>query len=145
MNTICGASCKKCSFVNQCGGCEATCGKPFGGTCVAAQYIKVGGKAQYAAFKQALLSEINALLNANDFPPAAALFELPGFFINLAYPLPSGETVKFLDEKKVYLGAQIALPDTDVCCGVVADTGFILICTYRENGEAPELIAYQKR
>lgn len=145
MSTICGANCDNCNFKTMCGGCEATCGRPFGGTCVAAAYIKAGGKEQYAAFKAALLDEINALLNDNDLPPAKALYELPGAFVNLAYPLPSGKAAAFLDEQKVYLGAQIALADTGLCCGVVADTNFLLISTYSLNGADPELIAYKKR
>ena len=32
-----------------------------------------------------------------------------------------------------------------LCCGVVADTNFLLISTYSLNGADPELIAYKKR
>lgn len=145
MSTICGTNCDKCSFKETCRGCDKTCGQPFGGTCVAAQYIKAGGKEAYAAFKKALLCEINALLRANDLPQADTLSELPGLLVNLPYPLPSGETVKLLDDKKVYLGTQITFADLGICYGVVADTSFILLCSYSVNGSEPELIAYQKR
>lgn len=145
MSTICGANCEECNFKDNCRGCEATCGKPFGGTCVAAEYIKAGGKEKYVEFKRGLLNEVNALLKANGIPPADALYELAGSFVNLAYPLPSGEAIKFLDDKKVYLGAQIDFAGLGVCYGVVADAGFILVCSYSVNGSEPELIVYQKR
>ncbi len=145
MNTICGANCDQCSYKDTCKGCAATCGKPFGGTCVAAEYIKIGGREKYAEFKQSLLEEINTLLKACDIPAASALYELPGFYVNLPYVIPSGETVKFLEDKNIYLGAQIEIPVVERCCGVVADTTFILICSYGENGSDPELILYKRR
>ena len=145
MDTICGANCDACSFKSGCAGCEATCGHPFGGPCVAAEYIKLGGKEAYAAFKRKLLEEINTLLQANGIPQAAALYELPGAFVNLPYPLPSGESVKLLNDTAVYLGAQIEAPDADICFGVVADTTFILLCSYGESGTNPELLVYKKR
>ncbi len=145
MDTICGANCEKCSWKDGCKGCTATCGKPFGGACVAAQYIRVGGKEAYAAFKRQLLGEVNDLLRANRIPEADALYELPGAFVNLPYPMPSGETVKLLDDKRVYLGCQIEFADLGVCYGVVADTAFLLVCSYSVNGSEPELVAYKKR
>ena len=145
MYEICGANCDGCSFRGQCGGCEATGGHAFGGACVAAEYIRAGGKDKYEEFKRGLLNEINALLEACGMPPAQTLYELPGAMVNLAYPLPSGETVKFLDDTKVYLGAQIECADTGLCCGAAADTGFILLCRYGENGSQPELLLYKQR
>ena len=41
--SICGANCEKCSFMDSCRGCAATRGRPFGGACIAAEYIKTGG------------------------------------------------------------------------------------------------------
>ena len=35
-DAICGANCAGCSFREGCAGCAATCGRPFGGACVAA-------------------------------------------------------------------------------------------------------------
>ena len=145
MNTICGANCEECNFNDNCRRCDATCGRPFGSTCVAAEYIKISGKEKYQEFKHILLNEINSLLKANNIPQADKLYELPGSFVNLDYPIPSGKTVKLLDDKKVYLGTQIQFADLGVCYGVVADTTFILICSYSVNGSEPELIVYQKR
>ena len=59
--------------------------------------------------------------------------------------MPSGEKVKLLNDKNIYLGAQIGFADLGTCYGVVADTGFILISSYSVNGSEPELIVYQKR
>lgn len=145
MRTICGAKCEECSFREVCKGCEATCGMPFGGKCIAAEYIKVGGREAYGEFQKGLLSEINTLLKAEGIPEAEALYELPGSFVNLEYPIPGGQTVKLLDDKKIYLGSQIEFADMGVCYGVVADTGFILICSYSVNGSEPELLLYKKR
>ena len=144
-HTICGADCEGCHFKDNCRGCAETCGRPFGGTCVAAEYIKVSGKKQYADFKKKLLAEVNNLLQANEIPKAEALYELPGAFINLEYRLPSGRKVQFLDDTKVYLGCQIEFANIGTCYGVVADTAFILVCSYSVNGSEPELIVYQKR
>ena len=66
----------------------------FGGRCVAAEYIKVGGTDAYKTFKAQLLFEINALLSAEGLTEADALYELAGSFVNLEYTLPSGEKVK---------------------------------------------------
>ncbi len=143
--TICGADCSACRNKDSCPGCAATCGRPFGGDCIAAEYIKIGGTEKYAEFKKCLLSELNALLSANGLPEAAALYELAGSFVNLAYPLPSGESMKLLDDKKIYLGTQIEIPDEPFCFGAVVGMDFILVSRYGENGTDPELVLYKKR
>ena len=145
MSSLCGAECVRCVRKYVCPGCEETDGKPFGGTCLAAEYIKAGGKEKYEEFKQSLLEEINALLKANDIPQADALYELSGAFVNLSYPLPGGRTAKFLDDKNVYLGAQLEFDEQGVCYGIVADMGFILVCRYGYDGADPELLIYKKR
>ena len=92
-----------------------------------------------------MLSEVNDLLKANNIPEADKLYELAGSFVNLPYPLPNGKVVQMLDDKNVYLGAQIEFADMGICYGVVADTTFILVCSYSVDGSQPELIAYKKR
>ena len=145
MCTICGIHCENCLFNGKCMGCAATCGKPFGGSCIAAEYIKTGGKENYLLFKQHLLEEVNSLLISLNLPISAALYELAGSYVNLAYPLPNGGTVQFLNEKNIYLGCQIELPDSDRCIGVIADTTCIIICTYGCGGTDPELVLFKKR
>lgn len=145
MSTICGADCAKCYFMGKCEGCGETCGHPFGGTCIAAEYIRIGGMKAYAEFREKLKEEVNRLLRELELPEAEGLNELPGGYVNLEYTLPGGEKAKFLDERKIYLGTQIEIPDCEICCGVVADTEFILICRYGEGGSDPELLLYKKR
>ena len=142
---VCGLNCAECDLKTTCRGCEASCGHPFGGMCVAAETIKRGSKDAYAALKRQLLSESNALLAQYGFPPAEALHELLGRYVNLAYPLPGGEAARFLHDQNVYLGARIALSENTRSAGVLADADFILICTYGANGADPELIAYRRR
>ena len=36
MDSICGLDCSKCGLKESCGGCAATNGHPFGGSCVIA-------------------------------------------------------------------------------------------------------------
>ena len=145
MKTYCGADCGGCPSREGCGGCLATCGSPFGGRCVAAEYIKLGGMEAYQAFKKQLTEEVNALLASEGLPPAEGLNELTGAYVNLEYPLPGGGKAKFLDDKNIYLGAQVELPGLPVCVGVVTDASFILICRYGDGGSDPELVIYKKR
>ena len=136
MNKIC----EKCSLNNNCISCESDCNK-----CIALDYIKIGGIENYNKFKKILLNEINILLRANNIPQAETLCEVAGCYVNLEYPVPNGKMIKFLDDRKIYLGTQIEFADLGVCYGVVADTNFILVCSYSVNGSEPELIVYQKR
>lgn len=145
MKTYCGADCESCVYQGKCQGCRETCGSPFGGKCIAAEYVKTGGIEAYRTFKEMLRQEINELLTGNGIPMTDALYELVGESVNLEYPLPSGETVKFLGDRDIYLGAQIEFADQGICYGVIADSTFILVCSYSVNGSEPELILYQRR
>ncbi len=53
--------------------------------------------------------------------------------------------MRFLNDKNVYLGAQIEQEGTNRCIGVLADADFILLCSYGANAADPRLIAYQRR
>ena len=149
MENLCGANCKECNFRNDCKGCLATKGKPFGGKCIAAEYIKAGGKKAFEMFKKQIIAEFNAL-NIEGMPKIDNLYCLCGFFVNLEYPLPNGKTVKLLDDKQVYLGTQAVSMFADECnierCfGLVAGADFLLVSEYGVNGSDPELIMYKKR
>lgn len=142
--TYCGLDCcGRCPKAAECGGCENTGGHPFGGSCVAAEWVQQGGSERLNQEKQRLIAEVNAL----DIPKLVItdVTLLNGFYVNLAYPLPSGETVKLLQNQRVYLGTQIAQPDSDRFYGVVADERFLLISSYGPGGEAPDIILYRKR
>ena len=110
------------------------------------QYIRIGGKEMFEEFKNKLIDEINTLINIEGLPKVENLNVLPGSFVNLEYRLPNGMLVKFLDDKATYLGSQLECEfGGDRCFGIVANMDFILVCTYEENGENPELVVYKKR
>ena len=96
-------------------------------------------------FKQQLMDEINAL-QVDGMPKVQSLNALVGGYINLEYRLPNGQPVKFLDDGATYLGTQLECEfGGNRCFGIAANMDFILICTYEENGENPELVIYKKR
>lgn len=144
-NSICGANCDLCPLKNNCEGCAQTNGCPFGKQCFIASYINVGGKDEFEKFKSQIIDEFNNL-NIDGMSKVEALNPLLGNFVNLEYTLPNGETVKFLDDKSVYLGNQLECDfDPTKCFGIVAGPEFLLVCTYEKDGESPELIMYKKR
>ncbi len=126
-----------------CGGCVKNDGHPFGGICIAAECIKKGGTDELSKLKNTLINEFNALKIKN--LQVNALNLLNGFYINLEYRLPNGQSVKLLEDNNIYFGNQIELPDSDRCCGLTADTQFLLVCEYGCNGKDPEIILYKKR
>ena len=79
-------------------------------------------------------------------PKLTRLNALVGKYVNLEYRLPSGRTVKFLDDNATYLGNQLESEfGGDRCFGILANMDFIMVCTYEKNGENPELLIYKKR
>ncbi len=69
-----------------------------------------------------------------------------GAYVNLAYPLPSGVDVKFLNDQTTYLGNQLECEvGGDRCFGVLAGMDFIMVSTYEAEGKNPELVLYKKR
>ena len=104
-----------------------------------------GGKEKLEEFKKQLINEFNALLNIKGLPKVESLNVLSGEFINMEYTLPNGEKVKFLDDKQTYLGSQLESEFGGRCFGIAANMDFLLVCSYGENGENPELVIYKKR
>lgn len=105
----------------------------------------LGDNGQFERFKRELIAEINAL-PIEGMPPLEHLNALVGRYVNLAYPLPSGRSVPFLDNEKTYLGNQLpSIADENRFFGVLADKDFILVSAYNKDGSAPELILYKKR
>ncbi|MDD3171710.1 MAG: DUF3795 domain-containing protein [Bacilli bacterium] len=144
MKSICGADCNNCNLNQKCKGCIKTCASPFGGKCLAAEYIKVSSIGEYIKFKEKLISEFNAL-GVEELPKITQLNELPGFYVNLEYKLPDGSVVKFLNDSDIYLGCQIEISDINKYFGFIACLDFILISTYGIGGSNPELVIYKKR
>jgi transcriptional regulator with XRE-family HTH domain len=109
------------------------------------RYKELGGNEAFEQFKKTLIDEINAL-NIEGMPKLEKLNALVGSYINLEYRLPNGKMVKYLDDNATYLGNQLEyIFGGDRCFGIAANMDFILICTYEENGENPELVLYKKR
>ncbi|MDY6391619.1 MAG: DNA-binding protein, partial [Bacilli bacterium] len=96
-------------------------------------------------FMKTFFLYINVLL-FEGLPLVTKLNALVGSYVNLEYPLPSGAKVKFLNDETTYLGTQLE-SETNIgfCYGVLANTDFILVCTYGEGGSDPKLIMYKKR
>jgi len=109
------------------------------------KYKNLAGADKFDEFKKKLIDEINAL-NIEGMPKVEKLNALVGGYINLEYKLPNGKHQKFLDDGATYLGTQLECEfGTNRCFGVAANMDFILVCTYEENGENPELVIYKKR
>lgn len=109
------------------------------------RYKELGDGGQFEAFKKQLIDEINAL-GIEGMPRVEKLNALVGAYVNLAYRLPNGKQVQFLDDQTTYLGNQLESEfGGGRCFGVLANMEFILVCTYEENGENPELVLYKKR
>ena len=103
------------------------------------------GAEAFEAFKKQLIDEINAL-HIEGMPKLETLNALVGGYINLEYRLPNGSKVKFLDDGATYLGNQLeSTLESGRCFGIAANADFLLVCTYGENGEDPELVVYKKR
>ena len=109
------------------------------------RYSELGGEEKFEEFKKQLIDEFNAL-KIEGLPKVESLNVLSGRFINLEYTLQNGEKVKFPDDSSTYLGNQLACEfGGDRCFGIAANMQFLLVCTYEENGENPELVVYKKR
>ena len=109
------------------------------------RYTNLTGAEKFAEFKQQLIDEINAL-HIEGMPKVEKLNALVGGYVNLEYRLPNGKLVKFLDDGATYLGNQLECEfGGNRCFGIAANMDFILVCTYEENGENPELVVYKKR
>ena len=108
------------------------------------RYVDLGGKEKFEKIKMQLVSELNQLLKIEGLPKVENLNVLPGEFVNLEYTLPGGQKARFLDDHATYLGTQLE-GKTGLCYGIAAGLDFLLVCSYEENGENPELVIYKKR
>ena len=109
------------------------------------RYEELSDNGQFEAFKKQLIREINDL-HIDGLPEVTTLNALVGSYVNLAYGLPSGANVKFLDDQATYLGTQLE-PEFggNRHFGVIANMDFILVSTYEGTGDNPELVLYKKR
>lgn len=136
MKSICGADCANCPWSATCKGCSDE-------KCFIAKYIKAYGKNKYEELKQTLIGEFNSL-KLPGMPKINELYALVGNFINLEYPLPSGQKAKLLADDQIYLGNQAEKGDGR-CYGLIAAPEFLLVSEYGENGVEPEIVIYMRR
>ena len=109
------------------------------------KYAELSDDGQFETFKKQLMVEINDL-HIDGMPKVTALNALAGSYVNIAYPLPNGAHVKFLDDATTYLGNQLESEfGGERCFGVLANMDLILVCTYETDGKNPELVLYKKR
>ena len=109
------------------------------------RYEQLSDNGEFEAFKRKLVEEINAL-QIEGMPKVEKLNALVGQYVNLAYPLPSGAAIRFLNDGTTYLGTQLESEfGGERCFGVLANMDFILVSTYEAEGKNPELILYKKR
>ena len=108
------------------------------------RYAELGGDEKFREFKEQLVREFNEL-HIEGMPEVKTLNFLVGGYINMEYTLPSGQKVKFLDDDATYLANQLECEFGGRCFGIAASMDFLLVCTYEENGENPELVIYKKR
>ena len=109
------------------------------------RYEELSDNGQFEEFKKQLIKEINDL-HIEGLPEVTTLNALVGSYVTLAYRLPNGATVQFLDDQTTYLGNQLESElGGDRCFGVLANMEFILVCTYEAEGANPELVLYKKR
>ena len=109
------------------------------------RYEELSDGGQFEEFKKQLIREINDL-QVPGLPKVEKLYALAGSDVNLAYPLPSGEKVRFLKDGTTYLGNQLESEfGGDRCFGILASMEFILVSTYAAGGADPELVLYKKR
>ena len=93
--------------------------------------------------KERLIKEFNAL-NIADMDEIKELYEGKGDFVNLKFPLPSGQTVKLWDDNKTYYINQLEKRESTKCYGLVADEHYLLVCEYGEGGSDAEIIILKR-
>lgn len=109
------------------------------------RYADLGGEEYFSVFKKQLIDELNAL-NIDGMPKVESLNALVGSYVNLEYTMPSGKSIRLLDDHATYLGTQLECEfGGNRCFGIVCNMDFLLVCTYEENGNDPELLIYKKR
>lgn len=151
MKTVCGLDCGECGMRDRCAGCIETGGRPFGGSCMIAECCGSTGCGNSGKcfesscrLKEKLIAEFNAL-GIRDMEEVTDLNALWGGYVNLEYTLPSGQTIRFWDDDRIYLGNQICKKNSDRCYGLTADENFLLVCEYGQNGSDAEIVVYKRR
>ena len=72
------------------------------------------------------------------------LHALKGSFANIEYVLPNGQTVKFWDDNRIYLGNQLHKKNSDRYYGIVADEKYLMVSEYGDYGSDAEIIVFKQ-
>lgn len=109
------------------------------------QHKELEDGGEFERFKKRLIDEFNAL-DIKGMPKVEKLNALVGAYVNIAYPIPNGSTVKLLDDGATYLGNQLESELGDGrCFGILANADFLLVSSYGKDGADSELLLYKKR
>ena len=141
--SLCGLDCSSCSLRENCRGCRESAGHPFGAPCVLAPFCLQGGTAA-ADFKRELIAAFNEL-PIEGMPEVTDLIPLSGFFVNPDYPLPNGQTVKFFEDNRIYLGTRLPKAGTDRFFGLAADETYLMVCEYAADGSDAQIVLLKRR
>ena len=93
--------------------------------------------------KDKLMAAFNDL-GIPDMPSVTELYALKGSVINIAYTLPSGKTIEFWDDDKIYLGYQLPKQDSDRRYGIVADEQYLMVSEYSGYGSDAEIVVFKR-
>ena len=74
-----------------------------------------------------------------------SLNALKGSFVNLEYTLPGGQTIKFWEDDRIYLGNQMGKKNSGRCYGLTADVHLLLVCEYGCVGSDAEIVVFKRR
>ena len=107
------------------------------------QHKELEDGGEFEKFKKQLINEFNAL-DIEGMPKVEKLNALVGRYVNIEYPLPSGKTVKLLDDDATYLGNQLECGGGR-CFGLLANADLLMVASYGKDGAEPELLLYKKR
>lgn len=109
------------------------------------QHGEGGEDEEFKRFKEQLIREFNEL-HVKGMPEVKTINFMAGGYINMEYPLANGRKVKLLEDDTVYPANQlVSESDGGRCFGIAGNKDILLVCTYEENGEDPELVVYRKR
>lgn len=94
--------------------------------------------------KEQVIAEV-CKLGIEDMEEITGLNACKGSYINLTYTFSSGQTVKLLDDDKIYLGNQLSKKDSSRYYGIAADERTLIVSEYDADGSNAEIIVYKKR
>lgn len=83
-------------------------------------------------------------LGIEDMEEITGLNACKGSYINLTYTFSRGQTVKMLDDDKIYLGNQLSKKDSSRYYGIAADERTLIVSEYDADGSNAEIIVYKK-